>query len=315
MHVSEIVPRVEEFAAEKSRGAMLPWWSKIAAKIVLSRVVPSYAWRRKLGLFRHSYADSTRRGKPQHFARFLARHQTLGCGDCRTVVELGPGDTVANALHAAAHGVQQMWLVDSGDFASGDMAPYDRVVADLDAKYPGFGAKVDLSGCAAMLESIGAEYLTDGVESLARIPAGSVDLVFSVAVMEHVRLAEFDTLIAETFRILRPGGSAHHSIDLTDHLGGKLNSLRFATSLWEHPIFSDAGFYTNRLRSSEIMRRFRTSGFDVAAPQLTRWKTLPTPRHKLAAPFRALPEDELLVATFHLCAHKPGDARRHDGAP
>jgi hypothetical protein len=69
MHVSEIVPRGEEFAAAKSRSAALPWWSTIAAKIVLSRVVPGYAWRRKLSLFRHSCADSTRRDCVNSLAR------------------------------------------------------------------------------------------------------------------------------------------------------------------------------------------------------------------------------------------------------
>jgi SAM-dependent methyltransferase len=303
--ITEITPLVDEFAPGTSRGAAIPWWGKVAAKVVLSRLLPSYTWRRKLGLFRHSYADSTGRGKRWHLARFLARHEGLGAGGCDTVVELGPGDTVANALYAAGSGARRIWLIDSGDFASRDMARYAPVARKIKKKYRGFRTEIDLSSREAMLESVGARYLTGGLGSLAHIPDSSVDLVFSVAVMEHVRRAEFDALIAEMFRILRPGGTAHHTIDLTDHLGGKLNSLQFAPAVWEHPLFAEAGFYTNRLRYTEIVQRFRASGFEVAVPQMSRWNALPTPRHRLAQPFRALPDDELLIATFHLCARKP----------
>jgi SAM-dependent methyltransferase len=288
--IADIIPLVDEFAAGKSRGVPIPCWGKIAAKVVLSRLVRSYAWRRKFGLFRHSYTDRKGRAKPDHVARFLARHRAFGSASCHTVVELGPGDTIANSLYAATNGARRIWLVDRGEFASRDVERYGRLVADIDHGLPGLRSKVDLASRDSLLESIGASYLTGGVASLAQIPDASVDMVFSIAVMEHARLAEFDTLIAETFRILRPGGTAHHSIDLTDHLGGNLNKLRFSPAVWEHPIFSEAGFYTNRRRHSDIIRRFRARGCEVGVD-----------------------EEELLIATFHLCACKPTDVVGGDG--
>lgn len=37
----------------------LPWWSRIAAKIVLSRLPAGYGLWRRIGLFRHGEMDRT----------------------------------------------------------------------------------------------------------------------------------------------------------------------------------------------------------------------------------------------------------------
>jgi SAM-dependent methyltransferase len=156
-----------------------------------------------------------------------------------------------------------------------------------------------------MLGSLGATYLTGGTASLKDIPDGSVDTILSTAVLEHVARSEFARLAAEMFRVLRPGGTACHEVDLMDHLGGAQNNLRFSQAVWEHPVMAASGFYTNRLRCREILAIMRAAGFEVVLARVARWPALPTPRKALAEPFRSLPDDELMIANFGMLLRKP----------
>jgi hypothetical protein len=48
---------------------------------------------------------------------------------------------------------------------------------------------------------------------------------------------------------------------------------------------ANSRFYTNRLRYSELLRLFRQAGFEPEGVHKIRWKTLPTPRRKMAKEF------------------------------
>src|SRR4029077_3784962 len=133
----------------------------------------------------------------------------------------------------------------------------------------------------------------------------SVDFVFSQAVLEHLPLAQFERFLGESFRVLRPGGVSSHVIDLEDHLGGALNHLRFSRRFWEWSQMSRSGFYTNRLRASEICRSAAEAGFIVSVAQLVRWSSLPTPRAALDREFQAFSDEELAIAGLTLVLLKP----------
>lgn len=79
----------------------LPWWAKIGAKLVLSRVPAAYAVWQQMGLFRHGHMDTA-----QYALGVFSSHvQRAGLGGGlagKTVLELGPGDSVATALIAKA---------------------------------------------------------------------------------------------------------------------------------------------------------------------------------------------------------------------
>jgi SAM-dependent methyltransferase len=209
-------------------------------------------------------------------------------------------------LFAAAEGVARVWLSDVGDFAESGMDFYRRLAAMEEAAHPGFSARVDFSGRAAMLASLNATYLTTGTASLAAIPSGSLDLILSTAVLEHVARAEFATLAREMVRVLRPGGTAYHEVDLMDHLGGAQNNLRFSERVWESALMASSGFYTNRLRCCEILKIMREAGFDAALARVARWPSPPTPRSALAEQFSAFPDDEMRIANFGMLLRKPG---------
>lgn len=281
--------------------ALLPWRLKLAAKLVLARLPVPYRWWKRAGLFEHgamldpAYAEGI-------FLSHLERSGLLG----RTglvCLELGPGDSLFSAAVAKAHGAQQCWLVDTGDFATRDMARYRRLVRHLERNGAPPWPSGALASPDALLAYCNARYLTRGIEALRDIPSRSVDLVWSQAVVEHIRERDLDAVLRETRRVLRDGGVATHRIDLRDHLGGGLNHLRFGARFWESEWVARSGFYTNRLRHSELVARCRRAGFAVETAAVQRWAALPTPRASLAEPFRELSEEDLAISVCTLVLH------------
>lgn len=75
----------------------------------------------------------------------------------------------------------------------------------------------DLNQCRSvsdMLALMNTEYLTSGLNSLKSIPSNSVDFIWSHAVLEHVRRAEFQETMKELRRIVRQDGVVSHRTDL-----------------------------------------------------------------------------------------------------
>jgi SAM-dependent methyltransferase len=274
----------------------IPWWAKIGAKIVLSRLPLRHGFWQKLGLFRHGDMDSR-----DYSLRVFQMHMEFAgfAGDLsgKTLMELGPGDGVASAVLAAAHGARSI-LVDTGAYAGTDPARYVELANYLHGR--GL-ARVPVEGCKTieeLLQACNAQYLTAGLASLRGVPDRSVDLIFSQAVLEHVRRGEFAETMQECRRVLKPGGAFTNHVDLKDHLGGALNNLRFEESVWEGALFSRSGFYTNRIRYSEMLEKFRKAGFAIEWSRPKSWEKLPTPRQSLAVPFRELPDEELRISGF-----------------
>lgn len=288
--------------------ALIPWWAKIIAKLLLSRIPASYQLWQRFGLFKHGgmerpiYAYDV---FTSHYSRFDPHRLKKSFA----VLELGPGDSLASALVAAAYGADTMHLIDTGPYARSDMAPYHQMIDYLKEK--GMEAP-DLQGVHTLSELLNrcrAYYGTDGINSLKEIPSGSVDFVYSQAVLEHVRKGEFAAMTRELRRIIRPDGMCSHRVDLKDHLGGALNNLRFPEALWESNFMARSGFYTNRINFKEMLRIFSDEGFSVDIVNVKRWDALPTPRRRMAKPFRALPDEELLMAEFDVVLKPRHEAR------
>jgi SAM-dependent methyltransferase len=278
----------------------VPWWGKMAGKIVLSRLPAGYRVWERVGLFVHGAMDD-----PAYAWRVVSEHVArAGWTDLsnKVIVELGPGDSLATAVIAHALGARETWLVDAGAFARTDLAPYVRLAAFLRGKGLTPVRVETFTSTDQMLSACHARYETTGLSALSAIPDGSVDLVFSQAVLEHVRLGEFTPLVAEMRRILSPRGVASHQIDLKDHLAASLNNLRFSEATWESPFMARSGFYTNRLRRRDIVDRFQRAGFTTRVDGVRRWPTPPLPRTALAPAFRDLPDDELTISQFDLVA-------------
>lgn len=285
-----------------------PWWMKIAAKLILSRIPVAGATWQRLGLFRHGAMDDA------SYALGVFRSHWRRSGEPplhgAVVMELGPGDSIGTAIIARAFGARAI-LVDSGDFAVVDVSTYRRLCDRLQDE--GL-TPPDLSAAetrADILEACDAKYLTDGLRSVRTIDADSIDLIFSQAVLEHIPRDEFDEMFQELSRVLKPRGRASHRVDLKDHLGGALNNLRFSRTLWESPFFVRAGFYTNRLAYSEMLATF-SGTHEVLSTRITQeWETPPIRRTQLAKEFRDRSEHDLLVAGFDVLLGRRGSVHEH----
>lgn len=275
----------------------LPWWSKIGIKILLSRVPVGDSFWRARALFRRGAMD-----RPDYALVGFERHFEMAGrpnGDSGfTALELGPGDSLFSALVVHAFGGQCCWLVDVGAFADTNLPLYRQMADYLTAQGLPAVEMSTITSISELLEACNAKYLTSGLSSLREIPDESVDFIWSRAVLEHIRRHEFRDTMRELRRMLKPSGACSQRVDLSDHLGGKLNNLRFSDRWWESDFMSNSGFYTNRIRFSEMLEHFSAAGFAVEIKRVSRWDRLPTPKARMARRFRSIDDDELRVSGF-----------------
>lgn len=274
-----------------------PWWVKILAKMILSRMPLRYSYFAKIGLFRHGQMDTPKYALQvfqKHFDRSAFSNKENGF----VALELGPGDSFISAIIAHAYGATKCYMVDANNYAVDDISIYQRSIKHLQSTGIDIQVSDNCTTTDKLLEEIGGIYLTNGLQSLRTIPDNSVDFIWSQAVLEHIRLEEFDETMHELWRILHPTGVASHRIDLKDHLGGALNNLRFPTKVWESDLFAKSGFYTNRIQITDMINRFRHANFDINIITKDHWKHLPTPREKLSHDFSQLSDEELCISGF-----------------
>ena len=282
---------------------MLPWWMKIFGKLLLSRMPISYRLFARLGVFRHGHMDNTDYAYgvfKKHFASKPGKGAWVGA-------EIGPGDSVFSAILAQAHGATGYWLIDAGDFADRRLDRYLQMATSLEDRgvLTGIASLADTGEFGTLLDRCKAHYLTDGVDSMSQVPDGSVDFVWSHAVLEHIRADRFDDFCRQMYRVLTVGGSASHQVDFQDHLVSGLNNLRFSSVFWEREWFAaKSGFYTNRIRQRAMRTAFEKVGFVVHVIDESRWSHMPTPRSKLSSEFRCLEESDLLVSGCHFVLTK-----------
>lgn len=233
------------------------------------------------------------------FNLHVERAYPEGISEGLTCLELGPGDSIAAAIIANAFGVNQIYLVDTGNFAKRDMEIYISIVKWL--REQGLST-IDIEKIESfdeLLESCNTKYLTNGYRSLQTIQSQSIDFVWSHSVLEHIRKHEFNHTFTELRRVIKPDGHMSHNVDLMDHLGGALNNLRFSKRFWENDFVASSGFYTNRIRYSEMATIMEDAGFQIDESDYSTWSELPTNRLDMAMPFRDLSKEELSVRCCH----------------
>lgn len=277
------------------------WAFKIAIKLLISRIPFSYPVWRMLGLFRHGSMD-TYDYPLKIFNLHVARAFPInGIPQNSVILELGPGDSVVSAFLGFSKGALITYMIDVGSFARKDISFYKN-----------FAINMKKEGCAVpeidwanttftdILDCCNGLYLTNGIESLRTIPSKSVDFIWSHSVLEHVRNPDFQELLIELQRILKPGSYSSHNIDYQDHLTHSLNNLRFSKKIWESRFFINSGFYTNRINAIKMHEMFRDAGFTILKEGFGRWPSLPISRAALHEDFQMLTDDELSIRTSHV---------------
>lgn len=275
----------------------IPWYAKIIIKIVLARLPLNYGFWRGARIFRHgdmdrpAYAYEVFR---THYDRVNFPRKDKGF----VALELGPGDSIFSAIISSAFNASCTYLVDLGRYIRADIADYFIMTDFLKRQNLPVPHITGASSLHDLLKMINAHYEVEGIHSLRHIADGTVDFIWSQAVLEHVLRDQFSETLYELRRILRPDGVCSHRIDLKDHLGGGLNSLRFSSSLWETDFMRRSGFYTNRIRYHEMLHLFEVAGFDVKVLDIDRWQQLPISHTKLSMEFGNMPIDHLLISGF-----------------
>jgi hypothetical protein len=276
----------------------LPWWIKIGAKLGLARLPVSYAFWKRLGIFRHGEMMVPERAIAafqSHFADAEKRGVTSGFQS----LELGPGDSVLSGFVARAHGAERAWLVDSGAFAETDVGSCRKTLELLASQ----GRRLPPVAGPTLQEAMaqaGVVYLTEGTRSLGAIPDRSIGFFWSQVVLEHVYRADFPVLMRELRRVAAPNAIGVHSIDFRDHLGGGLNNLRFQDEVWEAEFFRGSGFYTNRIRPREMIDLMQNAGFSIEVISEQRWPQLPLARDKMASQFRRFADEDFMVCDMRV---------------
>jgi predicted SAM-dependent methyltransferase len=281
----------------------MPWLLKLIIKIILSRFNVSYKYWQRFHLFRHGAMDNV-----DYAIKVFNSHKSyvenLSLTN-KTVLELGPGDSIATSIICSAYGAKSI-LVDNADYAIKNLKFYK----DLNKKLKSNNKQIktpNIDPCKSIYEVLdvcNSKYLLNGLKSLKSLQSNSIELIFSQSVLQHILLNEFYDTMIQCFRILKQGGVCSHEIVLHDHLGGNLNNLRFRKIIWESNLFKTSGFYTNRIRYSEMIKIFKNCGFKVNVIKKSEWATIPVQRKHINHRFRDFSNNDLCISKFNVLLEK-----------
>lgn len=257
--------------------------------------------------------------------------------DPRTVVELGPGDSIGIGLMALLTGAEQYYAVDQVRHASSatNLLVFDELAKLLSAQTPipsggefaeilpelgdyNFPSKIlsdeRLARALApdrlnrIRNTLAGNLTTGPIRYLApmgrmhEIPGNSVDLFVSQAVMEHVD--KLEGTYTECFRCMKPGGFMSHQIDLRCHdTAPEWNGhWKYADLTWR---FMRGGrpWFINRQPCSTHIGLANQAGFNIQA-EVKQFTSNGITREQLASRFKELSESDLTTAGVLVLASK-----------
>ena len=254
------------------------WWLKCIGQRILSHVPAGHRvnalWRAR------QRSTALNRDLLDQGLRYVRTLRSLGFDlEGRIALEVGPGWTPVMACILRLAGCRKVVLCDTTRHLTPDLlratlrqvrgaadflaAELGLTRADVEAILP-HPASQDFSG---MLAASGFEYRAPYDLEQATDLAGSVDLVTTHAVLEHVPGPRLLPLLRAMRRVLRPGGITIHFIDHTDHWHhfdpgiSPINFLKFPPWWWT--VLNSPLAYQNRLRSTQHLAYIREAGFEV----------------------------------------------------
>jgi SAM-dependent methyltransferase len=256
----------------------------------------------------------------------------------RSVAELGPGDSLGIGLAALLGGACRLQAFDVVRYAA---TPSDRrVLRELvelfrgragipdDAEFPGVYPRLEdyrfpsglwkpdeLEANLAPARIASIEQALDRDEGPIRISyvvpwhsadgrtCGSVDLIYSQAVLEHVE--DIRSTYASLSRWLSPGGCMSHVIDFRSHgiTRGWDGHLQYPEMLWR-VVRGRRPYLLNRKSPLDHIAGLEAAGFAIRS--VDRLRKGPTvPDNDLASAFRHWSSDDRSTCTMHVIADMP----------
>ena len=251
------------------------------------------------------------------------------------VLELGPGDSLGVALRFVAAGAEHVTCVERHQVwkdRAHQAAIYRRILEGLDGRERERAESAivltddDFTLDAARIELVEGP----GAENLGElIPATSIDLIISRAVMEYVPAIERS--LHQQAELLKPGALMIHKVDLRDHglfTGAGHHPLTFLeVPERAYRAMSTRTGLPNRWRSSDYRNALESEGLEVSiltthaagvdeeviphVPALSRdryaesFQLVSRTRTGLAKRFRDLPDQDLASIGVFLVARAP----------
>ncbi|MGQ0536714.1 MAG: methyltransferase domain-containing protein, partial [Methanobacteriota archaeon] len=146
----------------------------------------------------------------------------------------------------------------------------------------------------------GALDLVPGFFEDVPLAAGSVDLLSSRSVLEHV--AEYDRFFDALARVVKEGGWMYHDIDLTSHSGPK-DRFRFYREPPPKP-GKRTPHRLNELRCSDYVRELEKRGFKCRVAKRNMASAAHLDEARLQPRFRHYSDEDLLCSRVILLAQK-----------
>lgn len=257
--------------------------------------------------------------------------------DPRTVVELGPGDSIGIGLMALLTGAEQYYALDAVRHASSEanLLIFEELARLLAARAPipsggEFGeilpelgqysfpekilneARLNQALAPARLSHLRmalASDLTKGpirylapMGRLHEISDNSVDLIISQAVMEHID--QLEETYAECFRCLKTGGFVSHQIDLRCHdTAPEWNGHWKYSDLTWRLMRGCRPWFINRQPCSTHVLLAEQAGFNICAA-IKQSSGPGISRKQLTKRFDTLSESDLSTAGVFMLARK-----------
>lgn len=171
-----------------------------------------------------------------------------------------------------------------------------------------------------LFDRAGIRYTAPGDATATGLPAGSVDIFYSHAVLEHVPEPVVDALTREARRVLKPAGCFYALIGLHDHYAcidrsiSKVNFLQYPDWAWELFVQNDLSYH-NRMRECEFLRIFTRWGGTIrhVVNQVDPADVDRVRQMKLDRRFNDLTPEECAVTVTDLLLSFVGGGREHNG--
>ncbi|HEX7574175.1 MAG TPA: class I SAM-dependent methyltransferase, partial [Bacteroidota bacterium] len=119
-----------------------------------------------------------------------------------------------------------------------------------------------------VLKAAHIRYLAPADARHLEISPHTIDYHVSYAVLQHIPPDILRSIIAESRRLLKPGGLSVHWIDLSDHFShgdhsiSAVNFLRFSEKEWDR-LSGNRYMYQNRLRIDDYVRILTEMGATI----------------------------------------------------
>lgn len=302
------------------------WKLKALGQAVLSGLPGSSSlnyWGQKLVTRAHrdfGPVAADRLEKARWFVRQFHEHRGQDLNTAQ-FFEFGAGWDLAGPLALYCLGAGRQRVVDVSPCARVELV--NRIIEELNR------STAELPRCpeapARSLRELEARFgisyraPTDARQSA--MSRASVDCIVNTYTLEHIPVENLEAILAESFRILKPGGLLLSVVDYQDHYSYRdagisvYNFLRYTERQWRW--FNSPLHYQNRLRHSQYRRLFAKAGFEILSEELKRPEATGHSRFqlpRLAAQFQSFSPDDLTILASAMVCRREASSPLDGGA-